>query len=212
MSAYRAATEACAACGAGLPVHARFCPGCGVPAAPADSTLRAAMPSSSTSPEPHSTASRRRCRSSAWSSRRLQSPSSSFLSGHWPFGLIVLGVAALLIAVLVELVGRRPHSSVTRATKDARERTRSVVETWRARVAVTAEARRIRTGLARVDAERRSTLLELGTAVHRGDEVGEGGARARLAELDRRERSPARAARAGVSSRRETGFARPGSR
>ena len=188
MSAYRAATEACAACGAELPVHARFCPGCGIPAVPTDSNLRAAMPSSSTSPEPHLYGVAPPLPLLGLVVATTAIAVVLFLSGHWPFGLIVLGVAGLLIAVLVELVGRRPHSSVTRATKDARERTRSVLETWRARVAVTAEARRTQSGLARVDAERRSTLLELGTAVHRGDEVGEGGARARLAELDRQEK------------------------
>jgi hypothetical protein len=110
-----------------------------------------------------------------------------FATGRWPYGLIVLGVAALLVAALVDIAGRRPDLPATRAAQDARERTRSVFETWRTRVAVTAEARQIRHGLARVDADRQSALLELGIAVHRGDEVGEGGARARLADLDREE-------------------------
>ena len=79
-----------------------------------------------------------------------------FATGHWPYGLIVLGVAALLVAALVDLVGRRPELPATRAAQDARERTRSVFETWRTRLAVSTEVRRIQHGLARVDADRRS--------------------------------------------------------
>jgi outer membrane biosynthesis protein TonB len=62
-----------------------------------------------------------------------------------------------------------------------------MLETWRARAAATAEVRRIHSGLAIVDAERRSALLELGAAAHRGDGLGEAGVRARLADLDEHE-------------------------
>jgi hypothetical protein len=110
-----------------------------------------------------------------------------FVAGLWPYGLIVLGVAALLFAAFFELAGRRPNSRFTRATRDARARTGSFVETWRARAEVTANARRIHNGLARVADERRAALLQLGDAAHRSDGIGEADARARLDGLDRRE-------------------------
>jgi uncharacterized membrane protein len=110
-----------------------------------------------------------------------------FLVGHWPFGLIVLGLAVLLFAAFLEVARRRPTSPMTRASVDARERAGSMLETWRARAVATAEVRRIHSGLAVVEAERRTALLELGAAAHQADGVAEAGVRARLTELDERE-------------------------
>jgi uncharacterized membrane protein len=110
-----------------------------------------------------------------------------FVTGHWPFGLILLGLAALLFAAFLELARRRPHSPVTRVSLEARERAGSALETWRARAAATAEVRRIHNGLMIVETERRTVVFQLGDAAHRGDGVAEAGARAHLAELDRRE-------------------------
>jgi hypothetical protein len=70
---------------------------------------------------------------------------------------------------------------------DARERAGSMLETWRARAVATAEVRRIHSGLAIVEAERRTALLELGAAAHLGNGMAEAGVRARLSELDERE-------------------------
>jgi uncharacterized membrane protein len=110
-----------------------------------------------------------------------------FLAGHWPFGLIVLGLAVLLFAAFLEAARRRPTSPMTRASVDARERAGSMLETWRARAVATAEVRRIHSGLAVVESERRTALLELGTAAHQADGIAEAGVRARLTELDERE-------------------------
>jgi len=184
MNAYQAATETCSACGAELPADARFCSECGVLATPGP---RATVPVSDTSPEPRLFGVAPALPLLGVIVATLAVAVVLFATGHWPYGLIVLGVAALLVAALVDLVRRRPELPATRAAQDARERTRSVFETWRTRVAVSAEVRRIQHGLARVDADRRSALLDLGVAAHRGDEVGEGGARTRLAELDREE-------------------------
>ena len=76
---------------------------------------------------------------------------------------------------------------MTRKTADARERAGSILETWRARAVATAEVRRLHSGLAVLEAERRAALLELGAAAHRRDGIAEAGTRARLAELDERE-------------------------
>jgi hypothetical protein len=110
-----------------------------------------------------------------------------FVAGHWPYGLIALGVGVLLLTAFLELAGRRPRSPAVRAAAGARERTGSLLQTWRARAAATADARQIRSGLALVEHDRRTALFQLGEAVHHRDDAAEKAARAQLDELDRRE-------------------------
>jgi len=111
-----------------------------------------------------------------------------FAVGHWPYGLILLGVAALLLAVFLEAARRGPQEHVAvRASADAREHVRSRVEELRARTVAVAEARRVQSALLVVEAERRTRLGELGAAAHAHDSTAEAAARAALAELDRRE-------------------------
>jgi len=107
-----------------------------------------------------------------------------FASGHWPYGLIVLGIAALLVAAFLETARRRPSNALGHSTAVARERAQSTVETFRARAAATAEARRLRRVLAQIDNDRRGLLHDLGAAIHFGDGEGEAAIRGRLAELD----------------------------
>jgi zinc-ribbon domain len=196
MNAFRAAAEACAECGAELPDGARFCPDCGMATGAASgATVRAETPSEEAEPAPVSY-ERPEPRLFgvapplpllAVAVATLVVAVVLFVAGLWPFGLIVLGVGALLLAAFFELVGRRPHSTLTRATFDARARTGSMLETWRVRAEATANARRIHNGLAHVDAERRTALLQLGEAAHRSDGIAEADARSRLDALDRRE-------------------------
>jgi hypothetical protein len=110
-----------------------------------------------------------------------------FATGHWPYGLILLGAAALLVAAFLEAARRRPESGVTRASVDARERARSSWETLRARQAATVEARRIQSTLLLLDSDRGRALQDLGLAAHREDSTTEAAVRARLAELDAQE-------------------------
>ncbi len=195
MSASAAATETCTGCGAELPTGARFCPDCGTPAEPTGSTVRAELPPAETGPVPVAyVRPEPRLFGVAPPSVLLAVAAGAlaialvlFVAGHWPFGLIMLGLAALLFAAFLELARRRPHSPVTRVSTGARERAGSLLETWRARAAASAEARRIHGALALVDGERRSALVQLGVAAHRGDGVAEAGARAHLDGLDRRE-------------------------
>jgi hypothetical protein len=195
MNASRATAEACAECGAEFPYGARFCPDCGAATAAGGTTVRAEIPPEETDPGPV-TYERPEPRLFGVAPplpllgvavATLVVALVLFVTGMWPFGLIVLGVGALLLAAFFELAGRRPHSTLTRATLDARARTGSMLETWRVRAEATANARRIHNGLAHVDAERRTVLLQLGEAAHRGDGIAEAGARSRLDELDRRE-------------------------
>jgi hypothetical protein len=194
MSASAATPEPCAGCGAALPRGARFCPDCGTPTA-SGSTVSAEVPPAETGPGPVAYA-RPEPRFfgvappvllPAVAAGALVIALVLFVTGHWPFGLILLGLAALLFAAFLELARRRPHSPVTRVSMDARERAGSALETWRARAAATAEVRRINNGLMLVDVERRTVLFQLGEAAHRRDAVAEAGARAHLAQLDHRE-------------------------
>jgi hypothetical protein len=111
-----------------------------------------------------------------------------FAIGHWPYGLILLGLAALLLAAFMETARRRPDAhATTRAGAAVRERTHSVLEELRARSTATAEARRIQSGLLLVEDERREALSELGAAAYARDSTAEAAARAKLTELDERE-------------------------
>ncbi|MDX6468097.1 MAG: zinc-ribbon domain [Gaiellaceae bacterium] len=192
----RPVTEPCAACGVELPPGARFCPDCGTPTDVEGATARQEVPREETGPVPVSFAHAERHLFGVTPPALLLAVAAGllvlalvlFVAGHWPFGLIVVGLAALLFAAFLESARRRPGASpVTRASADARERAGSLLETWRARAAATAEVRRIHSGLAVVEAERRTALLELGAAAHRGDGMAEAGVRARLTELDARE-------------------------
>jgi hypothetical protein len=190
-----AIADACSGCGIELPSGARFCPECGTPAGVSGETERLEVPPAETGPVPISFDRAQPRMFGVTPPVLLLSVALGlfvvalvlFVSDHWPFGLIVLGLAALLFAAFLEVARRRPSSPVTRASTDARERAGSLLETWRARAAATAEVRRIHSGLAVVEAERRSALLELGAAAHERDGHAEAGVRARLTELDERE-------------------------
>jgi hypothetical protein len=111
-----------------------------------------------------------------------------FAAGHWPYALILLGVAALLLAAFLEAARRRPREPQTpRPGSEVRERALSVWEEWRERSAAAAEVRRLQNELLTVETERSQGLRELGLAVHARDGRREASARALLNELDERE-------------------------
>jgi hypothetical protein len=110
------------------------------------------------------------------------------VTGHWPFGLILLGVSMLLMIVFVEVARRKPEGVVARSTSEA-------LDAFRARAGVAADslatrgraARRLislRRELQRMTALRSRLLFELGDAVYRGDEQATETARDRIRELD----------------------------
>jgi hypothetical protein len=192
------ATDACPHCGADVPTRARFCPECGTELAErGNRTLQVEMPSEETGPVPVSM--------QVSEPRWFGVTPPSFLlglagvllvlaivllvAGHWPYGLILLGLSALLLAGFMEAARRRPHGheAVARAGSDVRERARSRLEELRARSTAAAEARRIQSGLLLIEAERRPLLADLGAAVHAHDGTAEAAARAQLTELDERE-------------------------
>jgi hypothetical protein len=212
MSASPAPADTCPHCGGDVPRRARFCPECGTPLEePANRTLEAELPPPEEGPVPvamHEAEPR-------WfgvtppslllglCAALLVLAIALFAVGHWPYGLIVLGIGALLLAVFLEAARRGPEEhAALRAGADARERVRSRVEELRVRSAAAVEARRIQTELLAIEAERTGRHADLGAAVHARDGVAEARARAALDELDRREAE----LRAGLDARlREAG-------
>ena len=111
-----------------------------------------------------------------------------FVMGSWPYALILVGVAALLVAGFLEVARRRPDSRFTSyaatSAAAAREHAVAAVDRLVARSSAAAEAQRVRNVQSVVEADRRAAMLELGEAVHREDETAAEAARRRLGELD----------------------------
>ncbi len=203
--------SACPSCGAELPAAARFCPGCGAPVAdPAGTTVREPIPP--TEPErPPATMRRAEPR---WFGvapphvllvagfAALGASIGLFASGRWPYGLIVLGVAILLLGLFVESSLHRPASETARrsarAWRDGRSRLATAWEVWRARSDAAAEGRRVQSEIALLEAEWPPAAQALGAAVHGGDEEAERAARERLRELDERRGALERRLREGL--------------
>jgi len=194
MSAQRA-TEACPNCNAEIPLRARFCPECGTKLH-GDETVAVPLPPEETGPvpvsmqraEPHWFGVAPPTALLVSSGVAIVVAIVLFASGHWPYGLIVLGLGALLLAAFMEAARHRPHAETTpRRGSPVGERTRSALETLRARSTAAAEARRLQAELLLVEDDRRQALHELGAAAHAHDGNAEAAARARLAELDERE-------------------------
>jgi hypothetical protein len=178
------APERCPRCDAETPYGARFCPACGElleeEREPGPVSMQVAEPRWFGVTPPHLLL--------GFAGAALVLAIVLFAVGHWPYGLILLGLAALLLAAFMESARRRPDAQpALRAGSAVRERTHSVLEELRARSAATAEARRIQSALLLIEDERRQALSELGAAAHARDSTAEAAARAKLTELDERE-------------------------
>jgi zinc-ribbon domain len=184
-------SASCTNCGAALPENARFCPSCGTPTEEGE-TVRAEVPLNETGEVPVSYQVAEPRFFGVTPPFLLLSVAVVlfviaivlFVSGHWPYGLIVLGLAALLVAAFLEAARRRPANGLGHSTAVARERAQSSVETFRARAFAAAEVRRLRRVLMQIETDRRALLHDLGAATHFGDADGEAAIRSRLGELD----------------------------
>jgi hypothetical protein len=94
-----------------------------------------------------------------------------FATNHWPIGLVVLGLALLLVLVTVE-------------TRVVRERAGVAADSVATRGRAAARVLALRRELRRLEHLRDRLLFELGEAVYRGDEQATETARARVVELE----------------------------
>lgn len=111
-----------------------------------------------------------------------------FVRGDWPIGLVLAGVALILLAFFVETARRRPSGRVTRASADAfdnvRARTSGAADSVATRGRAMTRVVGLRRELRRLESQRQSLLYELGAAVYRGDDQAIDTTRGRLEELD----------------------------
>jgi hypothetical protein len=169
----------CAHCGEKLPKGSRFCPHCGRPA-DAGATKVLELPPDETGPVPVDY-TQVEARYYGVTPTRLALALAAvsvllaaflFATGHWPIGLIVLGLAVLLLVVSVETGAFRAHAGVAADSVATRGRAA------RRLLALRRELRRVAVNRARL-------LFELGDAVYRDDEETAESVRKRVAELDR---------------------------
>ena len=175
----------CSSCGAKLPAKARFCPECGSRAdAARGETAVQELPANETGPVPvEPMVAERRffgvppSTASARARRRGSRPVSIalFVTGRWPWGLIVLGLAIFLLTGFLSQSRRLPAetSGVGRASLgvlgSVRARAGAVVETVAAHSSARIELSALRREVGRLLTERRERLAELGEAVYEGN-------------------------------------------
>jgi hypothetical protein len=168
----------CANCGRRLPKASRFCPDCGQPTDAGETKVQE-LPPDETGPvpvdyvrvEPNYYGVTPMRLAIALLVLAVGLAAFLFASGHWPFGLIVLGVAVLLLLVTVETGGLRAHAGVA-------------ADSFATRGRATTRLLALRRELRRLAVLRARLLFELGDAVYRGDEQAAESARERVAELD----------------------------
>jgi hypothetical protein len=179
-----ARARSCASCGAVLSADARFCPTCGeVADAEEQTTVREPVPVDETGRVPVTIAHAQ----PRWfgltpplvsliaALAAVVAAALLFAVGLWPFGLILLGVAALFVALLVEVSRRKPDLAPvqlpTEAIAHVRERAGAAVEQVAARGRATAELLRLRREHATLLERRQHLLAELGAAVYAEDGI-----------------------------------------
>jgi hypothetical protein len=168
----------CATCGQKLPKTSRYCPQCGQPTM-TGGTKVLELPPDETGPVPVEYAQAERHYYGVTPTRLVFALAvggialgiALLATGHWPIGLILLGVTVLLVLVTLETGAFRDRAGVAADSVATRGRAA------RRRLALRGELRRLAAVRARF-------LFELGDAVYRGDEQATEAARARVSELD----------------------------
>jgi zinc-ribbon domain len=187
MSASPIPDSACRNCGAELAPGARFCSSCGA--------ATGELPPLETVPGPVVRESVER--------RWLGMPArfvllclgfaafgaavGLFATGSLAWGIVMLLLAIILLALLGEATRRGPgewaqHSS--RLAADGRAHAATTAEVWRTRLDAMLSRWRTQSRLDAIDVERGPALQALGEAVWRGDRAAERQARQRLVELE----------------------------
>ena len=184
----------CANCGARLARGARFCPQCGQATGIGD-TLVMDVPPDETGPVPVNvtrTEPRFYGVTPALLALVLAGAATTvaillFVGGHWPYGLILLGIGVLLVLAFLETAKRKParDASQSRRLDTVRSRGRAAAESIATRGRARRQMHSLRQELGRIAVDRDRLLFELGEAAYRGDEQATEGARSRVEELDR---------------------------
>ena len=187
MSASPVRESACRECGEELARDARFCWNCGAPAGE--------LPLLETVPGPvvRESVERRwlglpaRFALLCFGFAAFGASIGLFATGSWAWGVVMLLVAGILLAALVESTRRAggvwaEHSS--RLAAGGRAHAATAAEVWRTRFDTALTRWRTRSRLDAIEFERGPALQALGEAVWRGDERGERDARQRLVELE----------------------------
>lgn len=174
----------CSSCGAKLPKNARFCPECGARAdATAGETAVQELPPNETGPVPvEPQVAQRRFFGVPPSTvllglgaGALAGAIALFLTGQWPWGLILVGLAIFMFTGFSSQARRLPGetSGVGRvslaAVGSVRARAGAAVETVAAHSGARIELVRLRREVGAVAAERTERLRELGEAVYEGN-------------------------------------------
>ena len=186
----------CSNCGTELPKTSRYCPQCGHPAPaaetkvmelPPDETGRVPVEYGQVEPRYYGVTPTTLVLVLAGAALTLAVV--LFALGHWPFGLIALGISVLLVLVFLEAARRKPDGAVARSTADALDAFRTRAGVAAGSLATRGRAARrllaLRRELQRMGVLQARLLFELGDAVYRGDAQGTERARGQLAELDR---------------------------
>jgi hypothetical protein len=168
----------CANCGRRLPKESRYCPECGQPTGEGETKVLD-LPPDETGPVPVTYVEPERRYYGVTPTRLVVGMAAAgivlaivlFATGHWPIGLVLLGLSLLLLLVTVELGIVRARAGLAAD---------SLATRGRAATRVLA----LRRELKRLGAARGRLLFELGDAVYRGDEQATDTARAKVAELD----------------------------
>jgi hypothetical protein len=169
-----------------------------VPPADSDTTVRAEVPPDETGPvpvewtraQPHYFGLTPPILLLALSAGASGATVALFVTGHWPLGLILLGVTILLLVLFAEVARRKPDTAVTRTSAAAldtlRARAAAAGEMLAARSRADREVRALRRELAFLAGSRQQLLLALGNAAYRGDDGAAADARRELEALDAR--------------------------
>jgi len=188
--------DSCTTCGAPLVRGARYCPQCGRPV-DSGATRMLDLPPDETGQVPvHVTRVQPRLYGVtppaavlALAAAALTLAVVLFAIGHWPIGLIVLGVTVLLVLAFLEAARRTPRGTASRSTAaaldDVRARAGVAADALASRGRAAREVAAIRRELRQMWALRGRLLFELGDAVYRGDDGAGRAARERIEELDR---------------------------
>ncbi len=185
----------CANCGGRLAKTSRYCPQCGHPR-DAGSTKVMEVPRDETGRVPvHYARAEPRYYGITPSTFVLVLAAAALTlavvllaTGRWPLGLILLGVAVLLVLVFLEVARRKPDGAVARSTAEAldafRARAGFAADSLATRGRATRRVLALRRELQKMAVLRARLLFELGDAVYRGDEQATEEARGQLLELD----------------------------